>query len=428
MAILLTMIGVNVHFHLSENSSFSVAQNSYVEPGTLSRDFSVIDAVRYNGYQFTSWYNEFPLVVRISYMIVVSSILVWIFTIIKIFVDQWFDYRKERIFNALYKKYHGVQQEILYEQRNMTIREIREKMGLPETYATSTQQEIDFWLKLYVKDYVYRTRRINRFNEAMMLRVLHIREYMEHVLLDGSTKNRINVMETARYLNIQMNGGLVARLINDKNEDLKREARLFYMFNTYDEPFEIINREVTFTLWDQMEIHLMTMKAMEQGKPVPSFFSQIENNHNPVNKAFLIQEAGYFGLEENIRYLMKYLNSTDERIFRAAVKCFTERAYEPAVENIKANYRRWTPHTRRLILRSLLKIHEGNNMEDFFVWAYSVSPDFKTKRVVLRCLWEYSLKGKKAVVTLRRQAPTKELILFHHIQNDILRATEIIKL
>src|SRR3712207_4274954 len=109
-----------------------------------------------------------------------------------------FDYRKEKIFNSLYKKYHGVQQEILYEQRNMTIREIREKMGLPETYATSTQQEIDFWLKLYVKDYVYRTRRINRFNEAMMLRVLHIREYMEHVLLDGSTKNRINVMETAR--------------------------------------------------------------------------------------------------------------------------------------------------------------------------------------------------------------------------------------
>lgn len=428
MAILLTMIGVNVHFHLSENNSFSVAQNSYVEPGSLSRDFSVIDAVRYNGYQFTSWYNEFPLVVRISYMIVVSSILVWIFTIIKIFVDQWFDYRKEKIFNSLYKKYHDVQQEILYEPRNMTIREIREKMGLPETYATSTQQEIDFWLKLYVKDYVYRTRRINRFNEAMMLRVLHIREYMEHVLLDGSTKNRINVMATARYLNIRMNVGLVARLINDKNEDLKREARLFYMFNTYDEPFEIINREVTFTLWDQMEIHLMTMKAIEQGKPVPSFFSQIENNHNSVNKAFLIQEAGYFGMEENIRYLMKYLNSTDERIFRAAVKCFTERAYEPAVENIKANYRRWTPHTRRLILRSLLKIHGGNNMEEFFVWAYSVSSDFKTKRVVLRCLWEYSLKGKKAVVTLRRQAPTKELILFHHIQNDILRATEIIKL
>src|SRR3712207_9235088 len=62
-----------------------------------------------------------------------------------------FDYRKEKIFNSLYKKYHGVQQEILYEQRNMTIREIREKMGLPETYATSTQQEIDFWLKLYVR-------------------------------------------------------------------------------------------------------------------------------------------------------------------------------------------------------------------------------------------------------------------------------------
>src|SRR3712207_9224481 len=124
MAILLTMIGVNVHFHLSENNSFSVAQNSYVEPGSLSRDFSVIDAVRYNGYQFTSWYNEFPLVVRISYMIVVSSILVWIFTIIKIFVDQWFDYRKEKIFNSLYKKYHGDRKSVLYEQRNMTIREI----------------------------------------------------------------------------------------------------------------------------------------------------------------------------------------------------------------------------------------------------------------------------------------------------------------
>src|SRR3712207_9588441 len=95
-------------------------------------------------------------------MIVVSSILVWIFTIIKIFVDQWFDYRKEKIFNSLYKKYHGVQQEILYEQRNMTIREIREKMGLPETYATSTQQEIDFWLKLYVKDYRSEERRVGK--------------------------------------------------------------------------------------------------------------------------------------------------------------------------------------------------------------------------------------------------------------------------
>ncbi|ERK38188.1 hypothetical protein HMPREF9135_1061 [Segatella baroniae F0067] len=428
LGVLVTVVGVAIHAKMVGSTSFSIAQNSFVEPGTLTRDFSVFDAIRYNGYQFTTWFNVYPLVVRISYLVVVSSILVWLFTVVKILVNQWFDRRRQRIFSHLYEQYYDTLNEILYSGRRMSKEEIVKRMALPKDYAISSQRELDFWFRIYIVDHVKRVREVNRSNEMILLRVLHMREYLEHTLLEGTTSQRISVMQAVRYLSIPMNGGLVARLVNTKNYLLRREARLFYMINTYDEPFEMIDNDETFTLWDRMEIHLMMSQTNAMGKPLPPFYAQIQQTKDIPNKAFLIQELGYFGAPEDIELLLQYLDSTDDRIFRAAVKSFAHREYEPAVEPIKANYRRSSPHTRRLILRSLLKIHAGDDIEDFYAWCYDVSPDFKTKRAILRCLWEYSLRGKRKVVLLRRAASPKEQVLFLHIQNEILRSTETIKL
>lgn len=428
LVVLVTVVGVAIHAKMVGSTSFSIAQNSFVEPGTLTRDFSVFDAIRYNGYQFTTWFNVYPLVVRISYLVVVSSILVWLFTVVKILVNQWFDRRRQRIFSHLYEQYYDTLNEILYSGRRMSKEEIVKRMALPKDYAISSQRELDFWFRIYIVDHVKRVREVNRSNEMILLRVLHMREYLEHTLLEGTTSQRISVMQAVRYLSIPMNGGLVARLVNTKNYLLRREARLFYMINTYDEPFEMIDNDETFTLWDRMEIHLMMSQTNAMGKPLPPFYAQIQQTKDIPNKAFLIQELGYFGAPEDIELLLQYLDSTDDRIFRAVVKSFAHREYEPAVEPIKANYRRSSPHTRRLILRSLLKIHAGDDIEDFYAWCYDVSPDFKTKRAILRCLWEYSLRGKRKVVLLRRAASPKEQVLFLHIQNEILRSTEAIKL
>ena len=428
LVVLVTVVGVAIHAKMVGSTSFSIAQNSFVEPGTLTRDFSVFDAIRYNGYQFTTWFNVYPLVVRISYLVVVSSILVWLFTVVKILVNQWFDRRRQRIFSHLYEQYYDTLNEILYSRRRMSKEEIVKRMALPKDYAISSQRELDFWFRIYIVDHVKRVREVNRSNEMILLRVLHMREYLEHTLLEGTTSQRISVMQAVRYLSIPMNGGLVARLVNTKNYLLRREARLFYMINTYDEPFEMIDNDETFTLWDRMEIHLMMSQTNAMGKPLPPFYAQIQQTKDIPNKAFLIQELGYFGTPEDIELLLQYLDSTEDRIFRAAVKSFAHREYAPAVEPIKANYRRSSPHTRRLILRSLLKIHAGDDIEDFYAWCYDVSPDFKTKRAILRCLWEYSLRGKRKVVLLRRAASPKEQVLFLHIQNEILRSTETIKL
>ena len=138
LVVLVTVVGVAIHAKMVGSTSFSIAQNSFVEPGTLTRDFSVFDAIRYNGYQFTTWFNVYPLVVRISYLVVVSSILVWLFTVVKILVNQWFDRRRQRIFSHLYEQYYETLNEILYSGRRMSKEEIVKRSASSTFGSAST--------------------------------------------------------------------------------------------------------------------------------------------------------------------------------------------------------------------------------------------------------------------------------------------------
>nr|WP_308570983.1 hypothetical protein [uncultured Prevotella sp.] len=391
-----------------------------IPPDSLYRTFNLVDLFNLINNNIDTHFRHLAFVVRVSLIINLLCICIMVFLAIKLWFYQRHLHRYEKKqaddYRTLLPRIISIVKET---NKDMTPAEVSGILLRDHDFQVTNFKDANLFLKIFC-NYIFKMRKgCNLFNVYQIIHVMGYIDFLEHKLLKGKDQEKSAAVQLAILMNLYIDVSYVSRIINSENTPLRKQARMYYMMMNQEDTYKYIGQtSAELSLWDQMEIHHIFELCKLDNKPLPIFRAIVKLEVKNVNKAFFIRETSYWGEDIEVHALIPYIDSPDEKIKRAAIKCMTERRVESAVNLIKKEAFLSSQHTVRLCLRSVLIIHKGNQTEFFSYFSQHASSSH-TRRVALICLRLYDESSLKAYQNLYQQAKGKERVTFEEVEESI---------
>lgn len=383
---------------------------------------------RYYYYLFVHLFAGYPWVVRVAYAVIIVCCIGFIVLVVAMSADVWLRRRDRRRLAWIREKYLEKLKGVCYaEVENLSTEEIGRRMDYePRRWK---DWEMRLWAAVFIEASRFtNTQNPNLTNIQRAMRMVGFTDYVEGQLSNGKRLSKLRMIQTVRLTNMQLPNSLVTRLVNDKDEQLRKASRLYYMCTSKDDPYVFFEEEsklgVNFSQWDMMELHEIFRKIDEGGRQAPLFVPILQKVGNRGVVAFMIQEIAYWGTDKEMAYILDYFESNDFLLRRSAFRSVGIRRFAEAEKAMQRVFYKQTEANRRVILDSLLAINSGRSIP-FFREAYTgASSDF-TKRTALRCLWLSGAKGRSVFNALKAGAAPDAHLLFEHVESPIINSDAI---
>lgn len=389
------------------------------EPWSIDTRLSGMDHFRYLFYAVAGRYAEYAWAVRTSYAIVLTCCIAVLMLSVIMGYDVVKRRKKTRHYQKLQQQYGQVLRNLAKSENRMAEPEIAQSLQT----ALSTPWNYDYkllWIDLFTEVRIesdVRNEGLANLQQAMQL--LGLTDFMEKRLIQGKDRDKLRIIQAVRLLEMPVADSVMARLVNHRNRELRKAARIYYMLVNRDNPYRFFEQdEIGGDLlpWDRLELHQLFADCMAREKRLPSFVPLMERSQNPALISFLILETAYWGHDEEIGYLTSYFQASHPDLRKAAFQAMGIRRYHEAEKELQSIFYAQTEELRRIILHSLLQIHSGESIH-FFGEAYRKSASDQTRLSALACLWLSGTEGQANFHLLEKQAPPEEQTLFNHVSN-----------
>lgn len=278
------------------------------------------------------------------------------------------------------------------------------------------------WFKLFRAIHVEFGNNISVNNTINAAEVIGMITYATEELSKGKIKEKIRLLQSVRQLYLPLPPGLLSRLINDNNERLRKQSRMYYCATNPEDPYVVFDEDFfdeNFHVWDEMEFHDTAEFSIKKHRKMLSFIPLINESKFSFIKSFLIREVGYWGEEKEVKEVMNFFDSENIQCKEAAYECMGYYKYEPSEKVMMEHYTEEKDETQRKILIALLKINSGK-AEEFLKMAYMNAKSAFSMRVALYCLLNYSEKGKIYFHEMEKEAPNEAKRIFRHVEDPII--------
>lgn len=389
-----------------------------------TRDLSEWEYISY----FVSWwynmYFDYPLIVRICLIIILLSSISVTILIISIGLSKVNDYFYKRQYEVLKKRFYNVFCEILTEKSNLSFQDVQSKLRLNMQDIRKRKSKRYMFamssLLVRVKADYYSESEYNFNNARMAVMVLGVQDFLERMLMFGSTGQCRRALQVAQFLMLILPESILVRLLNSSNSILSKETRMYYLWLSDSNPFRFFEEDTyqyTWRAWDALEIHYFMTARHKAGKEIPSLTPVINNCDNLKLQASLIREIGYWGNKEDIDNVRQYIGSQKAGLCLAAIECFTVARVTDVEKSLMEIYQSQTERLKLYILRALVIFNTGKAL-DFFSKAWKDSKVLSIKLNVLIALYMYGEKGKKEIMHIKMHTTNEaELHLFDIVDN-----------
>lgn len=385
------------------------------------------NVVRYYYFLYVHLFADYPWVVRIAYGVIIICCLAFILLGIAMMVDVYIRWRNWKKLVEIEKLYLEKLKSVCYaDVENLSTDEIMRRMEYkPRKWKNWEMRQ---WANVFIEASRFtNTQNPNLTNIQRAMRMVGFTDYVEAQLMHGKRTVKLKMIQTVRLTNMQLPNSTITRLVNDKDEELRMAARLYYMCTSKDDPYVFFEEEtkkgMRFSLWDMMELHEIFRKVDEGGLRAPLFVPILQRVANPNVAAFMLQEIAYWGTDQEMRYVMEYFESPDFTQRAAAFTAMGIRRFAEAEKSMERVFHKQTEANRRLILNSLLSIKSGRAVP-FFRDTYNTAISSFTRRTALRCLWMSGASGRAVFDSLQANAKENEKILFQHVESPIINYEE----
>ena len=382
---------------------------------------------RYYYYLFVHLFAGYPWVVRVAYMVIIFCCIAFSVLMCVMVADFYLRRRNKKKLEEIRKKYLEKLKGVCYaEVENLPTEEISRRLDYK--HRKWKDWEMRQWAAVFIEASTFtNTQNPNLTNIQRAMRLVGFTDYVERQLLHGKQSVKLQMIHTVRLTNMQLPNGLVTRLVNDKDEQLRKASRLYYMCTSVDDPYVFFEEEnklgVLFSQWDMMELHEIFRKVNEGGRPAPLFVPILQRVENPGIVAFMMKEIAYWGTDQEMRYLMGFFESPNFQHRNAAFESMGIRRFAESEKSMIRVFHMQTEVMRRTILNSILAIHSGRSV-NFLRDTYQSGVSQFTKRTALRCLWLYGPRGRGMFESLKASAPAADEILFRHVESPIINYEE----
>lgn len=385
------------------------------------------DYMKHYLYSLTGFYKELPWAVRTSYSIIQFSSLALIVLLYILFWDVHQRKTKQRMYGELKKMYFDRLKEMAASDRILTPEEIKERLDVNDRiFYTYTQQLllIDLFLELRMQVAIMPSC-IRNMQQA--LNVLGLQSFMEERLVKGKDGEKLKIIQAIRLLHMEVTDSHVARLVNHRDRNLQKAARLYYILSNEEDPFKYMegkSRNSSFLPWDMLETHQIFEDCKSLNKKLPSFIPVMKRMDDDALVEFFIKETAYWGSEKEMDYLFGFLEAEEESLRKAALESMNLRKVKQAEKRLKDIYYEQPEHIKRVILYTLL-VTAPETSDDFFREAFENTSSQLTRRMALQCLWKSDERGRGIFEQMKEKARATDRILFSHVENKIIEREKL---
>lgn len=401
-------------------SLFSSNADSYILPGTLHRDFSLIDTIQLYNYRIDEIFSDYPMVVKISIFTVVSSVIAMLIVTFLMFRQFVFLRQTELGAKEFNERFAKALRQIYDTSYPLEPDDLRTILGISQKYMVTSALEGGKWFKLYLQvihPLVDSGIPGNYDNILRVMDELGMRSFTEHLLLKGSPYQQARALQIARLTRLWVSEGSLSRLINHKDKNLRRSARWLYMLVNMNNPYHFLASDSDLTTWDKMELHALLSMQLRENKALPSFIALVRNSQQIDYTCFLIREWALLEQSEGEKEVRELLKSNNESMKLAAIDAMVLRKDKKAVPILKKIYSVSHRNTRRKILKALRELHAGSD-EEFLKLAFETADSYLIKLAALESLYHYDTQGKQLFDILYANAYEEEKILFKHVLSE----------
>lgn len=428
--LLILAMGIIVLILLSIfNNNHTVDTSEVLIPQPWEKDIRIInsDYMKHYLYSITGFYKELPWAVRTSYTIIQFSSLALLVLLYTLFWDVHNRKKRQKTYTELKNTYFERLQSIIISTQEKHIQEIKSELSIDDN------TEFTYSQKLALIDLFLELRTLIAINEYSIKNIQNaliafsLQQFMEERLLSGKESEKQKIIQAIRLLHMEVTDSYVARIINHRDRNLQKAARLYYILSNEEDPFKYMEGKKTaevFLPWDMLETHQIFEDCKNLNKKLPSFIPAMTQMNNNTIIEFFIKETAYWGSEKEMNYLFGYLESPEESLRKAALESMNLRKIKHAEQKLKEIYYEQPENIKRVILYTLLVISPTTSI-DFFKEAFENTASQLTKRMALQCLWKSDDNGRKTFAQMKENSRINDKILFLHVENKIIEREKL---
>lgn len=290
----------------------------------------VIERLKFYFNYLDAQYTGYAPVIRIAVFITILLALLYLLTFVHLIILGYKSKRKSKRWNKISKKYETCLQNIIFSQETMEQETIMNTLNIKDSDIRHRWQKETFTkLILHVKDKQTKKYKqqpeynLNVHNYKAVLIILGIDTYWTRIIWQGSDKQKARALRKVEELTHDVTTGIVAPLLFDSNDTLRKISRISFMKFSHEDPFKFLEEgfDKNFTPLDAVKIHdVIAVKISERNYDF-SFFNRliINNSENEDFQSFLVGEIATLNLKENAPFLTEYFKNTNNNKIKAKI-------------------------------------------------------------------------------------------------------------
>lgn len=398
----------------------SSSDETYI-PGMTTITYSDLNVWKYYVSIFANKFIGYPWVVRVSYGFIIFSIIYLVIVILSVSFTLYPRMRENIIFHKYLKEYHSVLVSILTNSKSLTLDEERKIMHFDVATRPKTRIEYMAWFRVLRTAYTSCGKRLNMHNLKLAMDDMGLMDFIYDQLLHGSRKYQVFVIESILQMQLNIKSGIMVRFLNASNSRLRKIARLYYMFGNKEEPFNVLDDKFlnsNLSRQNLMEIHRVFEVSYKTGKILPPFKTFIDRSEIKSIKGFFIREAGYWGNDDDMDYILTFFDSDEPEFHIATCRAVAIHKYRKGESLMISHFDKEPLNVRLVILDAIMSIKSGE-AADFLINEFQKSILRMQMRKMLYCLWNYSEKTRNYFYEMKSKSDSDLQVMFNYQEKVI---------
>lgn len=355
---------------------------------------------------FTSVYNGYPLVIRVTAIMVTILSLITVIGLIRLVVVGFSISRREKRKKEVQKQF---EEKLFFAMGNAVNYSVDDIKSLfDEDVSVSKKWKLDMLtdIVLSVKHQVYTQGNFNEINYKNCLDALRLMGFWENRIRSSSSLvQRRKAIQIIGKMDNGVNTGLLSTSTFHKNKHLRKTARDLYTGQDVFNPFKFMeeNFDESFTQLDKLRLHSTLVKRSREGK-LPNLLRWLTDSKNPNYIIFVLKEISYFKQIDAAPSLLPLLDKQENRDVRAQiVLTLGDLGYHEAIPFFKRQFFIESGIVREAIITALGKIKKVEVL-DFLISIYEETDNAELQLLIARSIKNFEEDGARILIQLQNVA------------------------
>lgn len=381
-------------------------------------------------------WNEFmgfSAIIKIAVVSVTFSVLLILFTFVRMAWNGWRNRKWYKQYEKLDKKYgEGIKYILSSEAKsNMSRQEIIEALELDEDERKDKGTILKNFREKYCFAHLVYKYRIsdeasheNQQNLQILLDIFAIPVFLEDTIIKSKMKYKADALVMVRAFKLPVNQWLANQLRNNKRYRMRRlssYASIMTGSNADLEYFESEFFDKNCCLYDEIQLGYVLQRRKLMKRRMPNLAQLAANMQTPSTQAVFVRLMRQFEQREYCPELEElFLNSNNKELTQEICRTWGFLKYEPGEELMQDIILTQGEDTRIAIMHALARMRTGKSL-DILVNAYRDSGDQHVRYEAIRCLYNYGPEGYKKFKELELNAPEHDRVIFEFFTNPLTR-------